>query len=522
LDELYELVDEVETETLLSGSHDHRNAIIAINSGAGGTESQDWAEMLLRMYLRWAESKGFKASITDIAPGEEAGVKSVTFTVQGENGFGLLLSEIGVHRLVRISPFDAAARRHTSFASVFVTPEVDDRIEVNMRDEDLRIDTYRASGHGGQHVNVTDSAVRITHVPTGIVAQCQNERSQHKNRDMAMKILRSRLYQHELEKRLAAARKLEESKADISFGSQIRSYVLHPYRMVKDHRTRLEKGDVDAVLDGRLDPFIHDYLVARRDGRVPPPFPEESGGDTGEFPKAGKDVSGLQSLRVVGVHKGQLDGPVLGNHVGPRDRQFIGVVAVVLCQVYAESFVQLLQGRGEPENKAVLARHLVADIAQDLETQLHLFSRRERLVGRLRRNLLQDSLIGLQLQVAVGSPAAPVESQHHRPLLQQGRERDLLAVNVGKGEVRRLSAFLDRASLDPGLEDLLVGLGEGVQYLGGHLLQGPFAGCIQLCLQGLLSVCRGMAAHLVTPPFWPCSLHSIGWPGTQESSRSTG
>lgn len=279
LNTLRELVDEVETETLLSGSHDHRNAIVAINSGAGGTESQDWAEMLLRMYLRWAEGKGFKATITDITPGEEAGVKSVTFTVQGENAFGLLLSEIGVHRLVRISPFDAAARRHTSFASVFVTPEVDDRIEVNLREEDLRIDTYRASGHGGQHVNVTDSAVRITHIPTGIVAQCQNERSQHKNRDMAMKILRSRLYQHELQKRLAAARRLEESKADISFGNQIRSYVLHPYRMVKDHRTRLEKGDVDAVLDGRLDPFIHDYLAARRDGRVPPPYPEDAGED---------------------------------------------------------------------------------------------------------------------------------------------------------------------------------------------------------------------------------------------------
>jgi len=277
LSQLQELVNEVETETLLSGSHDHRNAIMAINSGAGGTESQDWAEMLLRMYLRWGEGKGFSTSITDITPGEEAGIKSVTLTVQGENAFGLLLSEIGVHRLVRISPFDAAARRHTSFASVFVTPEVDDHIEVNMREEDLRIDTYRASGHGGQHVNVTDSAVRITHIPTGLVAQCQNERSQHKNREMAMKILRSRVYQYELDKRLAAARKLEESKADISFGSQIRSYVLHPYRLVKDHRTKLEKGDVDKVLDGGLDPFIHDYLVARRDGRVPPPYPEDTG-----------------------------------------------------------------------------------------------------------------------------------------------------------------------------------------------------------------------------------------------------
>ncbi|MFQ5776523.1 MAG: peptide chain release factor 2 [Terriglobia bacterium] len=280
LEALAAQVEELETETLLFGAHDHRNAIVTIHPGAGGTESQDWAEMLLRMYLRWAERKGFSTDITDIQPGDEAGLKSVTFTVQGENAFGLLLSEIGVHRLVRISPFDQAQRRHTSFASVFLTPEVDDRIEVVIRDEDLRIDTYRSSGHGGQHVNVTDSAVRITHLPTGIVAQCQNERSQHKNRDMAMKILRSRLYQHELDKRLEAARKLEDSKADISFGSQIRSYVLHPYRMVKDHRTRLEKGAVDAVLDGGLDPFIRSYLVARRDGAVPPPYPmEEVTGD---------------------------------------------------------------------------------------------------------------------------------------------------------------------------------------------------------------------------------------------------
>ncbi|MFQ5662337.1 MAG: peptide chain release factor 2 [Terriglobia bacterium] len=268
-------VDDLETEILLSGTHDHRNAIVTIHPGAGGTESQDWAEMLLRMYLRWAERKGFHTSITDIQPGDEAGLKSVTFTVQGENAFGLLLSEIGVHRLVRISPFDAAARRHTSFASVFLTPEVDDRIEVVLRDEDLRIDTYRSSGHGGQHVNVTDSAVRITHLPTGIIAQCQNERSQHRNREMAMRILRSRVYQYEVEKRLAAARKLEEAKADISFGSQIRSYVLHPYRLIKDHRTKLEIGNVDAVLDGALDPFIRSYLVARRDGQVPPPYPVE-------------------------------------------------------------------------------------------------------------------------------------------------------------------------------------------------------------------------------------------------------
>ncbi|MGH9788895.1 MAG: peptide chain release factor 2 [Candidatus Acidiferrales bacterium] len=268
-------IDELETTTLLSGPHDHLNAIVTIHPGAGGTESQDWAEMLLRMYLRWAERKGFKATITDITPGDEAGLKSVTFTVQGDYAFGLLMGEIGVHRLVRISPFDAAARRHTSFASVFVTPEIDDKIEIDLKPEDLRIDTFRASGHGGQHVNVTDSAVRITHLPTGLVAQCQNERSQYKNKDVAMKILRSRIYQYELDKRLEAARKLEETKADISFGSQIRSYVLHPYRLIKDHRTKFEVGDVDSVLDGYLDPFIRSYLVARRQGSVPPPYPME-------------------------------------------------------------------------------------------------------------------------------------------------------------------------------------------------------------------------------------------------------
>ncbi|MBI4461454.1 MAG: peptide chain release factor 2 [Acidobacteria bacterium] len=275
---LEERLDNLETEALLSGAHDHRNAIVTINAGAGGTESQDWAEMLLRMYLRWAERRGFATSITDIQPGQEAGIKSVTFTVQGEHAFGLLTSEIGVHRLVRISPFDAAARRHTSFASVFVTPEIDDKIEITIRPEELRIDTYRSSGHGGQHVNVTDSAVRITHLSTGIVAQCQNERSQHKNREVAMKILRSRLYQYEMEKRLEAARKLEETKADISFGSQIRSYVLHPYRLVKDVRTKYESGDVEAVLDGALDALIRAYLIARRQGTVLPPYPLEDVG----------------------------------------------------------------------------------------------------------------------------------------------------------------------------------------------------------------------------------------------------
>jgi len=255
----------LETQTLLSGENDALNAILTIKPGAGGTESQDWAEMLLRMYLRWAERKGFQATVIDSTPGEEAGLKSVTVRVEGANAYGLLAGESGVHRLVRISPFDQAARRHTSFASVFVIPEIDDRIEIVIKPEELRIDTFRAGGHGGQHVNVTDSAVRIIHLATGIVVQCQNERSQHKNRDMAMKVLRSRLYEHELEKRREEARKLDEAKPEISFGSQIRSYVLQPYRLIKDHRTRFEMGDVDRVLDGDLDPFIHSYLLSRRD-----------------------------------------------------------------------------------------------------------------------------------------------------------------------------------------------------------------------------------------------------------------
>jgi peptide chain release factor 2 len=257
-------VSELETRTLLSGESDQLNAIVTIKPGAGGTESQDWAEMLLRLYLRWAERHGFRTAILDITSGEEAGVKAVTFQVEGENAFGLLAGESGVHRLVRISPFDQAARRHTSFASVFVIPEVDDRIEVVIKPEELRIDTFRAGGHGGQHVNMTDSAVRITHLPTGLVAQCQNERSQHKNRDMAMKVLRSRIYEWELEKRRQEARKIEDQKPEISFGSQIRSYVLQPYQLVKDHRTKLEVGDVQSVLDGEIDPFIHAYLVNRR------------------------------------------------------------------------------------------------------------------------------------------------------------------------------------------------------------------------------------------------------------------
>lgn len=257
-------VAQLETRTLLAGENDALNAILTIKPGAGGTESQDWAEMLLRMYLRWAEREGFRTTVIDSTPGDEAGLKSATVRIEGENAYGLLQGESGVHRLVRISPFDQAARRHTSFASVFVIPEIDDRIEIVIRPEDLRIDTFRAGGHGGQHVNVTDSAVRITHLPTGIVVQCQNERSQHKNREMAMKVLRARLYELELEKRREEQRKLDAAKPEISFGSQIRSYVLHPYRMVKDHRTRYQTSDTDRVLDGDLEPFIRSYLFWRR------------------------------------------------------------------------------------------------------------------------------------------------------------------------------------------------------------------------------------------------------------------
>jgi peptide chain release factor 2 len=261
---LRERVEKLETETLLSGENDARNAIVTIHPGAGGTESQDWAEMLLRMYLRWAERQGFETVLNDYQPGEEAGIKSATFTVNGEYAYGLLTSEIGVHRLVRMSPFDQAKRRHTSFASVFVSPEIDESIQVDIKPEDLRVDTYRSGGKGGQHVNTTDSAVRITHLPTGIVVSCQNERSQHKNRERAMSMLRSRIYEHELEKKRAQTKKIEDSKLDIDFGSQIRSYVLAPYRMVKDLRTRVEVGDVDRVLDGDLQPFIRAYLSLRR------------------------------------------------------------------------------------------------------------------------------------------------------------------------------------------------------------------------------------------------------------------
>jgi peptide chain release factor 2 len=273
---LSEFVDQLETRTMLSSETDPLNAIVTVHPGAGGTESQDWAEMLMRMYLRWAERHGFKTEINDYQDGEEAGIKSATFTVTGEFAFGQLSGETGVHRLVRISPFDQAKRRHTSFASVFVSPEIDDSIQIDIRPEELRIDTYRSGGKGGQHVNTTDSAVRITHLPTNIVVQCQNERSQHKNKEKAMKMLRSRLYEYELDKKKEVSRKLEDSKLDINFGSQIRSYVLQPYRIAKDLRTRVEVGDVDRVLDGELDPFIRGYLIMRRQGEIPAAMEESA------------------------------------------------------------------------------------------------------------------------------------------------------------------------------------------------------------------------------------------------------
>jgi peptide chain release factor 2 len=250
-----------ELKMMLGSEQDPMDAILSIHAGAGGTEAQDWAEMLLRMYLRWAERKGLKATIIDYLPGDEAGIKSVTWTLRGEYAFGYAKAEIGIHRLVRISPFDAGARRHTSFASVFVYPEVDDRIVIEIDEKDLRIDTYRSTGAGGQHVNKTDSAVRLTHLPTGIVVQCQNERSQHKNKAMAMKYLRSRLYEMKLREQNAKLDEINKTKKDIAWGSQIRSYVLHPYKMVKDHRTNLETGNVNRVLDGDIDDFIEAYLL---------------------------------------------------------------------------------------------------------------------------------------------------------------------------------------------------------------------------------------------------------------------
>jgi len=263
LDRLDSEVEEAETEMLLSGPNDTRDAIVTINAGAGGTDAQDWAQMLLRMYLRWAERRSFKTEIVDEQPGKEAGIKSATFTVAGEYAYGLLMAEAGVHRLVRLSPFNAGSSRETSFASVFVYPEIEEDVEIEVNEKDLRVDTYRSSGAGGQHVNVTDSAVRITHIPTGIVVTCQNQRSQHQNREVAMHILKSRLYDLEMEKRRAETAQLEESKRDISFGSQIRNYVLHPYRLAKDVRTKHETADVDAVLDGDLDEFIKKYLVLK-------------------------------------------------------------------------------------------------------------------------------------------------------------------------------------------------------------------------------------------------------------------
>jgi peptide chain release factor 2 len=252
-----------EFKRMLGGESDRNNAIVSIHSGAGGTEAQDWASMLLRMYLRWTERKGFRAEVIDTLAGEEAGIKSATFEVTGEYAYGYLKAEVGIHRLVRISPFDAGKRRHTSFASVFVYPEINEDIVIEIKDEDLRVDTFRSSGAGGQHVNKTESAVRFTHLPTGIVVQCQNERSQHKNRAMALKVLKARLYELKLREQEEKAEALNSTKKDIAWGSQIRSYVLQPYRLVKDHRTNFEMGNVDAVLDGELDEFIQAYLLQK-------------------------------------------------------------------------------------------------------------------------------------------------------------------------------------------------------------------------------------------------------------------
>lgn len=261
LRELEKRVRRFELQWMLGEEGDSHNAIVSINSGAGGTEAQDWTEMLLRMYLRWAERRNFKTDIVDILPGEEAGIKNVTFTVAGSHAYRFLRPEIGIHRLVRISPFDTGRRRHTSFASVFVYPEVSEDIVIQIDEKDMRIDTFRSSGAGGQHVNKTDSAVRITHVPTGIVVQCQNERSQHKNRATAMKILRARLHERELQEKAQKMEEIHSSKDEIAWGRQIRSYILHPYRMIKDHRTQLVIGDTDRVLDGDLDELMEAYLL---------------------------------------------------------------------------------------------------------------------------------------------------------------------------------------------------------------------------------------------------------------------
>ena len=271
LEALDQEVQAGEIKKMLGGEHDRKNAIVTIHPGAGGTESQDWAEMLLRMYLRWTERRGFKREIIDQQEAEEAGIKSATFTVTGDYAYGLLTAEAGIHRLVRISPFDQAARRHTSFASVYVWPELPDDVDVQIEDKEIRIDTFRSSGAGGQHVNVTDSAIRITHLPTGIVVSCQNERSQHRNRDSAMKVLKARLYDLRLKEQQARLDQLGGAKRDIAFGSQIRSYVLHPYQLVKDHRTKEQVGDVTRVLDGDLDVFIKSYLMKKSSGTLGEP-----------------------------------------------------------------------------------------------------------------------------------------------------------------------------------------------------------------------------------------------------------
>ena len=268
LEALDQEVQAGEIKKMLGGEHDRKNAIMTIHPGAGGTESQDWAEMLLRMYLRWTERRGFKREMLDYQPGDEAGLKSATVTVAGEYAYGLLSAEAGVHRLVRISPLDQAARRHTSFASVYVWPELTEDVHIEIDENDLRIDTYRSSGAGGQHVNVTDSAVRITHIPTGIVVSCQNERSQHRNRDSAMKVLKARIYDLRTKEQQARLQQISGAKKDIAFGSQIRSYVLHPYQLVKDHRTKEQVGDINRVLDGDIDVFIKTYLMQRSSGTL--------------------------------------------------------------------------------------------------------------------------------------------------------------------------------------------------------------------------------------------------------------
>jgi peptide chain release factor 2 len=271
LDDLQREVEAAETKKMLGGEYDRANAIVTIHPGAGGTESQDWAEMLLRMYLKWSERKGFKREVIDHQPGEEAGIKSATLLLNGEYAYGLMSAEAGVHRLVRISPFDQAARRHTSFASVFVWPELPEDVDIEIEEKDLRVDTYRSSGAGGQHVNVTDSAVRLTHLPTGIVVSCQNERSQHKNRAQAMKVLKARLFDLKAREQQAKLEQIGGEKRDIAFGSQIRSYVLQPYQLIKDHRTKLDVGDVNRVLDGDLDNFIKTYLMQKASGTLGAP-----------------------------------------------------------------------------------------------------------------------------------------------------------------------------------------------------------------------------------------------------------